>query len=223
MGAQRDSRRQDLAPAGGLILKREAMSKLRQHIPEISGDLPVEAEGDLAPWAIFTQLKSGGPHIYAGWLDAADTSMALHFACEHYGQDQACVNIWAIPKTALAGTGEVAEPTGDTGGTRTWQVFTQKIPGDLFFSAETVDATSSDDAFAAAREVHGEEPACHGVWVAPADEVASTPPGEVIWRFTDQNYRMARGYAKDVRDKWEKVRATRDIVEYEREDLKETF
>ena len=45
----------------------------------------------------------------------------------------------------------------------------------------------------------------------------------MIWRYTSQDYRMARGYASDVRAKWEKIRAERDIKEYEKDDLKEMF
>ena len=68
------------------------MSNIRDNIPTPAGDLAFPAEGDLAPYVIFTQLKEGGPHIYAGWLDAADDAMALQFAKEHYGQDQVCVS-----------------------------------------------------------------------------------------------------------------------------------
>ena len=30
--------------------------------------------------------------------------MALQFAREHYGQDQACVHIWVVPREAMLGT-----------------------------------------------------------------------------------------------------------------------
>jgi hypothetical protein len=34
---------------------------------------------------------------------------------------------------------------------------------------------------------------------------------------------MARGYAADVREKWEKIRARRDLEVYEKDDLTESF
>jgi len=45
----------------------------------------------------------------------------------------------------------------------------------------------------------------------------------VIWRFSDQTYRMARGYSKDVREKWTKFRDEGALHEYEKDDLKEAF
>jgi hypothetical protein len=59
--------------------------------------------------------------------------------------------------------------------------------------------------------------------VVPRDRIAATSKGDVIWRLTDQDYRMARGYAADVREKWEKIRTRRDLEEYKKDDLKESF
>ena len=130
------------------------MSKIREHPPDANGEMTSPKEGDLEAFAVFTQLQRGDPHIYAGCVDAADAKMALQFAREHYGQDQPCVNIWVVPKQAIA-------------------------------------ATEYDK--------------------------------DLIWRFTDQTYRLARGYAKGVREKWEKIRAKNDLDDYEKEDLKEMF
>ena len=55
------------------------------------------------------------------------------------------------------------------------------------------------------------------------DAIASTDADDLIWRYTDQTYRLARGYGKEVRDKWEKLREEKALEEYERDDLKETF
>ena len=58
------------------------MSKIRQHPPITSppphpgAPLAVSPTGDLKPYVVFTQLKAGGPYIYAGWLEAADDAMA---------------------------------------------------------------------------------------------------------------------------------------------------
>ena len=63
----------------------------------------------------------------------------------------------------------------------------------------------------------------HNIWAIPCSEIASTDDDDLIWRYTDQTYRLARGYSKDVREKWEHLRARKDIDEYEKDDLKETF
>ena len=45
----------------------------------------------------------------------------------------------------------------------------------------------------------------------------------MIWRSTDQSYRLAKGYSKIVRQKWDAIRASKDVDEYQKEDLKDTF
>ncbi len=81
------------------------MSRLRDQLelPK-EGELRVPTEGDLEPFEVFVQLQRGKPHIHAGTIDAADAVMALQFAREHYGQDQACVHIWVVPRAAMLGT-----------------------------------------------------------------------------------------------------------------------
>jgi ring-1,2-phenylacetyl-CoA epoxidase subunit PaaB len=67
-------------------------------------DLKAPPEGDLKPFEVFVQLLRGKPHVHAGTVDAADAAMALQFAREHYGQDQACVHLWVVPRDAMTGT-----------------------------------------------------------------------------------------------------------------------
>ena len=199
------------------------MSKIRENIDFTEGDLEAPAEGDFAPYVIFTQLKESGPHIYAGWVDATDDRMALQFGREHYGQDQACVSVWAIPRPAISGSTGEYPASAEPGPRRSFEVFTQKRSGDQHVAAGSVEAASGAEAIAAARELlAGSEPP-HCIWVVPRDRIASTSRGDVIWRMTDQDYRMARGYAADVRRKWEEVRARRDLEEYEKDDLEEMF
>lgn len=195
------------------------MSKLRESVSIAEGDLASPAEGDLGAYVIFTQLKQGRPHVYAGWLDATDDGMAIQFAREHYGQDQECVSIWAIRRDSIAGTEPEHPASGSRGPMRTYAVFTQKRAGDQHVFAGSVEATSSLEALGAARRDNDQ----HSVWVVPRDEIAHTDSDDVIWRLTDQSYRMARGYAAGVREKWEQIRARRDIEEYEKDDLKEAF
>src|SRR5512145_621288 len=160
------------------------MSKTREHIPIPHGDLNTPPEGDLAPWVIFTQLKRGGPYIYAGWLDAIDAAMALQFAREHYGQDQECVSIRAIPRTAITGTEPEYAPRDSAGGVtrRPWAVFVQKRSGDPYVSVGTVEAAGAAAALEAARKAARGEPS--SIWVAPREAIAETAEDDVIWRPT---------------------------------------
>ena len=81
------------------------MSRLRDRLslPE-GGDLAGPGEGDARPYEVFVQLQRGKAHVHAGTVDAVDGEMALQFAREHYGQDQACVHIWVVPREAMLGT-----------------------------------------------------------------------------------------------------------------------
>ncbi len=198
-------------------------SKIRRDIPMPASDLDFPAEGDLKPYVIFTQLKNSGPFIYAGWVDAADNDMAIQFACEHYGQDQECVGIWAIQRDAIAGTEAEYPTSGKVGSSCTYEVFIQQQAGAQHICAGHVDATNSEQALAVAQQTFSKEGPPKSIWVVRRDSIGATAEGDVIWRLTDQDYRMARGYTKDVREKWEKIRAAQDLTEYEKEDLKEMF
>jgi 1,2-phenylacetyl-CoA epoxidase PaaB subunit len=202
------------------------MSKLRQNVDlsHLADELPFTTSGDLPGYVIFTQLKSDGPFIYAGWLNAADPEMALLLAREHYGQDQECVHIWAAPRQFVGGLREnldaSAEPVAEP---RKYRIFTQKNAGDQHFSSIEVTASCAADAIDLARTTVPDAQRLHNIWAIPTTEITATNDDDLIWRYTDQSYRLARGYSKDVRDKWEKVRAERDLEEYEKEDLKEMF
>ncbi len=198
------------------------MSKLRDKVSIVEGELETPAEGDLRPWVVFTQLRAGGPYLYAGWVDAADAAMAVQFAREHYGQDQECTSLWAIARSSIAGTEPEFPASDKPGSRRTWETFTQAKSGDPHVSAGTVLASSSAEALRLAQEMHTNG-SPHSVWVVARDEIAATGRDDLIWRYVSQDYRMARGYAAAVRDKWERIRAERDVREYEKDDLKETF
>ncbi len=198
------------------------MSKIRQDIELVEGDIESPAEGDFAPYVIFTRLTEKGPHIYAGWVDAIDDAMALQFAREHYGQDQKCVNIWAIPRPAISGTEAEYPVSSDTGPVRPFEVFAQSRAGDQHIRVGSVEAAGSADALQAARQQFGDA-GTHSLWVVPRERIVATGEGDVIWRHTSQDYRMARGYSASVREKWQKIRAEKDLTEYERDDLKEMF
>ena len=197
------------------------MSKLRDHITIIEGDLDAPIEGDLAPFVIFTQLVTGRPYIYAGWVDAIDEAMAIQFGREHYGQDQKCVGLWAIPKPAITVGG--SEEAGGAAVTGPYEVFLRADSGEPHRSAGSVEAESGQEALETARRDIAGAAEALSIWVAPSERIVATGPDDVIWRLTDQSYRMARGYASQVKAKWEEIRARKDIEEYEKDDLKEMF
>lgn len=200
------------------------MSKLRQQIDLSSVDEPIHVEpvGDLKPYVVFTQLKEGGPHIYAGWLEAVDDAMAMTLSKEHYGRDQECVGIWAIGREHLHSSDGLYAMAEAPAGAATYHVFTQKRAGDLFLEAGVVEAGRPGEALEGAR-AKPQAAKAHCVWVAPGHGIVRSEPGELIWRHTDQTYRLARGYTKGVKEKWAQFRADDALKEYEKEDLKEEF
>ncbi len=198
------------------------MSKLREDVQLIDGDLQSPAEGDVSAYVIFTRLTETSPHLYAGWLDAIDDTMALQFAREHYGQDQKCVSIWAIPRSAIAGTEAQYRPSSTEGPVRDFEVFLQPRAGDQHVRVRSVQAPGPEAALRAAQQQFGSDRA-HCIWVVQRDRIVATHKDDLIWRYISQDYRMARGYTAQVRRKWEKIRAERDLKEYEKDDLKETF
>ncbi|TVQ53052.1 MAG: hypothetical protein EA377_08885 [Phycisphaerales bacterium] len=201
------------------------MSKIRQNLDLGQAETPIDAEplGDLTPYVVFTQLKAKGPHLYAGWLEAADDGMAMLLAKEHYGQDQECTNIWSIDRADLASSDGLYAIENPPSGETTYRVFTQKNKGDIFLEAAEISANSAAEALEKARQAKPQAAKAHCVWVAPVDRIISSEPGEVIWRFTDQTYRLARGYTRSVKEKWKQFRDEESLNEYEKEDLKEEF
>jgi 1,2-phenylacetyl-CoA epoxidase PaaB subunit len=200
------------------------MSKIREKFttPPTS-PLAASPTGDLKPYVIFTQLKEKGPYIYAGWLEAADDAMAIDFAKEHYGQDQECVNVLAIRRENITSSDGLY--SAREAGSARFVIFTQKKAGDLWLSAPgsgELDAAKPQAAIEAARQSIKQATNAHAIWVVPSSEVLSTH-GDLIWRHTDQSYRMARGYGREVRAKWIAFRDEKQLAEYERDDLQEAF
>jgi 1,2-phenylacetyl-CoA epoxidase PaaB subunit len=101
-------------------------------------------------------------------------------------------------------------------------VFTQKKAGDLWLSGGTIDAAKPQAAIEAARAVFKQAANAHAIWVVPVDCLLSTH-NELIWRHTDQSYRLARGYGREVRAKWIAFRDEKQLAEYEKDDLAEAF
>lgn len=105
-----------------------------------------------------------------------------------------------------------------------YEVFLQLTRGQPHVHAGTVDAVDDKMALEFARKHYGRDQECVHMWVVPREAIISTGyDNDLIWPLTDQGYRLARGYAADVRRKWEQFRTTRDVDEYQREDIKDAF
>lgn len=198
------------------------MSKIREQF-ETPPTTPLEASptGDLRPFVIFTQLRKGGPHIYAGWLEAADAGMAMTFAKEHYGQDQECVGIWAIDRAHVTSSDGLYQSEGLTAGA--YAIFTQKKAGDLFLEAGVIQSDTPQRAIDQARKSNRMAQNAHCVWAVAMPRIEQTADDDLIWRHTDQSYRLARGYGREVRAKWIAFRDEKKLAEYEKDDLAEAF
>jgi phenylacetate-CoA oxygenase PaaH subunit len=115
---------------------------------------------------------------------------------------------------SLTGPGE--------GDAKPYEVFIQLQRGKPHVHAGTVDAVDAAMALQYAREHYGRDQPCVHIWVCPREAMAGTDyEKDLLWRTTDQSYRLARGY--QVRKKWEQFRTKRDVDEYEKGDLKEAF
>lgn len=207
--------------AGKRLCYTPPVSKIRQQFTAPpDAPLDVEPTGDLKPYVVFTQLREKGPFIYAGWLEAADDAMAMAFAIEHYGQDQECVNVMAIDRANLTSSDGLYRAA--IAGYGVFHIFTQKKPGDLWLAAGTVDAESPQAALEAARATNKLAANAHVVWVAHESKILSTH-NQLVWRHTDQSYRLARGYGREVRAKWIAFRDEKQLAEYEKDDLADAF
>lgn len=206
---------------GGVVRYTVRVSKIREQctVPP-SQPLAVEPTGDLKPYVVFTQLRTGGPYIYAGWLEAADDAMAMDYAKEHYGQDQECVNVMVIDRTHITSSDGLY--TSREAATGLFAVFTQKKAGDLWLNAGEIKAAIPTEAIDQARQNIKQATNAHAVWVVPVEHIFSTH-GDLIWRHTDQSYRLARGYGREVRAKWIAFRDEKQLAEYEKDDLAEAF
>lgn len=202
------------------------MSKVRQQDLTFASELP-DPTPDARHWVIYTRKRDGTPFKWAGYIDAPDVELALQFAREHYGLDEACVGILthehedAVDGEYSLKPLEPGNGTGDDG--RPWTVFTLERRGGNHQTAGTVhapDAAAAIDrgraAFANAR--------VRSIRVVPTDKIHETTAEELlIWRTHDMDYKLARGYSKTVRAKWTQIRDEPDYEDYRREDIAKHF
>lgn len=105
-----------------------------------------------------------------------------------------------------------------------YEVFIRLTRGQPHVHAGTVDAVDDKLALEFARKHYGRDQECVHMWVVPRSAMIATGDGDdIIWPLTDQSYRLARGYAAEVRRKWETFRSKADVDTYQKEDIKDTF
>ena len=202
------------------------MSKIRQRNFTFADELPPHADGVVRSYVVYTARKDDAPHRYAGYLNAPDIALAVSLACE---QDEACTGIWVhdvqeITETPCAMEKMDPQDTSDTTDCESdpeWVVFGQKRRGDIHVELASLRAADSESALSRAVARHGG--GMVQIRVVPHASIHATEPGQLIWRTHDQTYRMARGYSKSVRLKWEAVRKAEDIDEYRKDDIKDHF
>ena len=113
-------------------------------------------------------------------------------------------------------------PESDGAAFKTYEVFIQLERGKPHVYAGSIDAADDPMALMFAREHYGRDQKCAQIWVVPRDAILRTDyDKDLVYRLTDQSYRMAWGY--NVGQKWREFRAAKDVEEYQKEDIKEYF
>lgn len=202
------------------------MSKRRDIMYDFDGDLP-SGKPDDRHWVVYTRKKRGGPARWAGYLDAVDVPLALQYAREHYGQDEACTGILIHEHEALRDSeygidaiagGDAAGDDGDA-----WIVFSQRRRGAIHIEVGQVQAPDAETAIARARSAFADGRVSNLRVVRSMDCHETTPDELAIWRDHDMSYKLARGYSKDVRAKWALFRSRADDDTYASEDIKDHY
>ena len=192
------------------------MTSPRINPPKQTGDLSFPEVDSFPIWEVFTQKRPTKEHVHAGSLSAPDASLAQQFAREHYGQDQICVSLWVGERDSFKSLG---------GDKETYEVFVQKDAGNRHEHVGSVDAINGKDAREKCKEQFIKDNAFCTIWACPLSKLSKIESSiDMIWReTTDQSYRLAKGYSKIVRQKWDALRASKAVDAYQSEDLKETF
>lgn len=115
------------------------------------------------------------------------------------------------------------EPLREEPVERIFEVFLQAKRSEPHVQVGSVNATDEKMALDYARETFGRRQACVHLWVVPREALVGTAYDEdFMERAIERTYREARGYL-GVKQKWERVRAKKDVDEYRKDDLKEAW
>ena len=191
------------------------MTSPRINPPKQTGDLSFPEVDSFPIWEVFTQKRPTKEHVHAGSLSAPDASLAQQFAREHYGQDQVCVSLWVGTRSDFLAV---------DGGPDTYELFVQWESGDRHIHIGTVEASNGQDANSQCESQFLDDKPFFSVWsIGVSDLTVIDEKDNLIWRTTDQTYRLASGYSKVVRKKWDAIREAEAVDAYQEEDLKDTF
>ena len=191
------------------------MTSPRINPPKQTGDLSFPEVDSFPIWEVFTQKRPTKEHVHAGSLSAPDASLAQQFAREHYGQDQVCVSLWVGTRSDFLAV---------DGGSDTYELFVQWESGDRHIHIGTVEASNGQDAKSKCESQFLDDKPFFSVWsIGVSVLTVIDEKDSLIWRTTDQTYRLASGYSRVVRKKWDAIREAAAVDAYQEEDLKDTF
>jgi ring-1,2-phenylacetyl-CoA epoxidase subunit PaaB len=191
------------------------MTSPRINPPKQTGDLSFPEVDSFPIWEVFTQKRPTKEHVHAGSLSAPDASLAQQFAREHYGQDQVCISLWVGTRSDFLAV---------DGKQDTYELFVQWEPGDRHIHIGTVEASNGQDAKSKCESQFLDDKPFFSVWsISASDLTVIDEKDNLIWRTTDQTYRLASGYSRVVRKKWDAIREAEAVDAYQEEDLKDTF
>ncbi|MCH2133178.1 MAG: hypothetical protein MK116_05445 [Phycisphaerales bacterium] len=203
------------------------MSKIRERQFNHDGELP-PGTPDTQHWVVYTRKKEGNPFKWAGSLNAPDLELAIQFAGEHYGLDEACIAVLvhhADDRTDGPCGLEPLEPgTADGDDGSDWTVLVLPRRGGNLQEAGTIKAPDAETAIARGTRAHANGKIVQ-VCVVPTDRtvVITGDHDTLIWRLHDMTYKFARGYSKDVRAKWTRIRDEETYEDYRKEDIHSHF
>ena len=202
------------------------MSKIREQLIQHEGDLP-PGTPDTEHWIVYTQKKTGAPFKWAGSLNAPDKELAVQFAGEHYGLDEACTAI-LTHHASFAHDGpcgleplQPGDAVGDDG--PKWCVFGLPRRGGNLTLAGTINAPDVETAILRGTCEHANGKFVQFRVVPEKEILIADGKGTLIWRLHDMNYKFARGYSKDVREKWTRIRDEEKYEDYRKEDIHNHF
>ena len=191
------------------------MTSPRINPPKQTGDLSFPEVDSFPIWEVFTQKRPTKEHVHAGSLSAPDASLAQQFAREHYGQDQVCISLWVGTRSDFLAV---------DGKQDTYELFVQWKSGDRHIHIGTVEASNGQDAKSKCESQFLDDKPFFSVWsISASDLTVIDEKDNLIWRTTDQTYRLASGYSRVVRKKWDAIREAEAVDAYQEEDLKDTF
>lgn len=191
------------------------MTSPRINPPKQTGDLSFPEVDGFPIWEVFTQKRLTKEHVHAGSLSAPDASLAQQFAREHYGQDQICVSLWVGTRSDFLAV---------DGKQDMYELFVQWESGDRHIHIGTAEASNGQDAKSKCESQFLDSKPFFSVWsIGSSDLTTIDEKDNLIWRTTDQTYRLASGYSRVVRKKWDAIREAEAVDAYQEEDLKDTF